>query len=97
MPVAVGDRVRLAVAGSSLVRAASYLYGAPLLGLLAAAALAYLPAGDGNDAVGVIWALTGLAAGGLAGAALARRDACFRGMTPTITGPAPRDRELTST
>ena len=81
--VRVGERVVLGLEDGRLLRAAGYLYGLPLAGLLAASGLAFL-AGIDSDALVVAFALSGLAAGATLGRTLVRRDACVRRLMPTI-------------
>ncbi len=88
LQVAPGDRVELSVADRSLLRAACYVYGAPLLGLLLASALVHLLSEASNDWVALSWGTVGLFAGAAAGRVLARRDACVSGLRPTVCGRA---------
>ena len=88
LELAPGDRVELSVAHGSLLRAACYVYGAPLLGLLLASGLVHLLAEASNDWAALSWAVLGLGAGAAAGRVLARRDACVRGLKPVVSGLA---------
>ena len=79
----VGDRVRLELAGESVLRAAGLVYGLPLGGALAGAGLAWWSgAGDAGAALAAL-------AGGLAGIATGRRrlrrEACLRQFRPLVT------------
>lgn len=83
-PVVAGQRVTLVLGESSLIRAALYLYGAPLLGILLGAGISQALLQTSNDAVSLVSAAIGLGAGGWAGAFLARRDACMADIKPAI-------------
>lgn len=79
----VGDRVRLELAGESVLRAAGLVYGLPLGGALAGAGLAWWSgAGDAGAALAAL-------AGGMAGIATGRRrlrrEACLRQFRPLVT------------
>lgn len=86
-----GQTVHLAISGRSLLRGSIYLYGVPLLGLLAGSAVSMLlpAAGDGTA---LLAAALGLIAGGLAAAVLARRDRCLASLTPSIVAPSLAER-----
>ena len=84
-PVRPGQTVTLTMGGRSLLRGSLYLYGMPLFGLLAGTTLAALLR-PGSDAHALLAAALGLAAGGLLGGQLTRRDGCLRSVTPTIAG-----------
>lgn len=88
LKLAAGERVKLSLTGASLLRAAFYAYGAPLLGLLLASGLVYLLAAASNDAVAVLWALGGMGGGAAVGGYMARRDACINALAPTVSGRA---------
>ena len=88
LQVAPGDRVELSVANRSLIRAACYVYGAPLLGLLLASGFVHLSSEAPNDWVALLWGMVGLGAGAAAGRVLARRDTCVNGLRPTVSGRA---------
>lgn len=79
----VGDRVRLELAADNVLRAAGLVYGWPLCGALAGAALAWwLGAGDAGA---VLAAATGGLAGIAAGRLRLRREDCLRQFTPLVT------------
>ena len=75
-----GDTVRLSLAPNNVLRAAVIVYGWPLLGAAAAAALAYL-AGLG-DAGAAMAAVLGLGTG--LGLARRRLRGCLRDFTPEV-------------
>lgn len=77
-----GDRVRIALAQSSVLRAALIVYATPLAGALTATLLAYAFAF--GEVVAIVAALAGLAAGiGLAKLRLAGTD-CMQEFTPVV-------------
>ena len=85
MHLGEGDRVQLTLAPASVLRAAIVVYGFPLLGALAAAALAYgLSLGDLGAALA---ALAGIGAGMLVGRRRLRRTQCLREFLPTAVRP----------
>jgi sigma-E factor negative regulatory protein RseC len=84
LSVSVGQRVTLALGESSLMRAALYLYGAPLLGLLLGAGISQAVLQSANDTVSLAAGAAGLAVGACAGAVLSRRDACMADIRPSI-------------
>ena len=88
LEIAVGERVTLSLKPSDLARAALFLYGLPLGGLLLASGLAFLVLEDPSDATALAWASVGLATGIVAGGVRARRDPCLSRLRPTISGRA---------
>ncbi|NIL93014.1 MAG: hypothetical protein GTO71_00895 [Woeseiaceae bacterium] len=78
----VDDRVELSLAPDNLLRAAFIVYGLPMIGAIAGAAIAYAAAlGDQGAAV---LALLGLGGGLLLSRWRLRRAACLRRFTPRI-------------
>jgi sigma-E factor negative regulatory protein RseC len=79
----VGDRVQIELRADNVLRGAGLVYGLPLGGALAGAALAWWS--GGGDAVAALAA----AAGALAGVAAAhwrlRHETCLRQFTPLVT------------
>ncbi|NOX70991.1 MAG: SoxR reducing system RseC family protein [Gammaproteobacteria bacterium] len=88
LTVAAGDRVTLSLAPTDLVRAALFVYGAPLGGLLLFSGSAYLLIDPLADALALGFAIFGLLAGGFVGRTLARRGGCVSRMLPSISGYA---------
>ena len=81
--LAEGDVVNIELAPGNVLRAALLVYGLPLAGAAAGAALAYAFAlGDAGAALA---ALGGLAAGAAAGRHRVRRDSCLARYTPTLS------------
>lgn len=79
----VGDRVRLELTADNVLRAAGLVYGLPLCGALAGAAVAWwFGAGDTGAA---LTATTGGLAGIVAGRLRLRRENCLRQFTPLVT------------
>ena len=80
--IAIGDNVTVTLAPRNILAAASIVYGWPLIGAAAGAAVAYWA--SYGDAVAAISALAGL----MAGAVLVRRrlnaSQCLRQFTPQI-------------
>jgi sigma-E factor negative regulatory protein RseC len=80
--LAEGDVVNIELAPGNVLRAALLVYGLPLAGAAAGAALAFAAAlGDAGAAA---MALAGLAAGAVAGRRRLRDDACVARFTPTL-------------
>ena len=79
----VGDRVRLELAGESVLRAAGLVYGLPLAGALAGAGLAWWS--GAGDAGAALAALAGGVAGIATGRRRLRREACLRQFRPLVT------------
>jgi sigma-E factor negative regulatory protein RseC len=78
-----GDIVSIELAPGKVLRAALIVYGLPLAGGAAGAALAYaLALGDAGAAAS---AICGLLAGALGGRRRLRNDACLARFTPTVT------------
>lgn len=83
MKLQAGDEVLIELAPDSVLRAASIVYGAPLVGMLIAGGISYLAhMTDGQSAL--------VLAGGIIGGACIshwrlRRRNCLRQFTPTIT------------
>jgi len=81
--LAEGDVVSIRLAPGNVLRAALLVYGLPLAGAAAGAALAYAFAlGDAGAAVA---ALGGLAAGVATGRRRLRDDSCLARLTPTLS------------
>jgi len=80
--IKVADVVELSLAPDNVLRAAAIVYGIPLVGALAGAALAYgYRAGEAGAAIS---ALLGLAVGLVISRQRLRRADCLRRFTPTI-------------
>lgn len=78
-----GDKVGLQLAPESILRASVFVYGIPLLGAVAAAAVAYgLSLGELGSAFA---AIAGLGAGLAVSRRRLRRADCLREFTPTVT------------
>lgn len=78
-----GDDVRVELAPRNALEAALVVYGLPLAGAVAGAAVAY---GFGaGDAWGVLSAGLGVAVGLVAGRRRLRRETCLRRFTPVVT------------
>ena len=84
-----GDTVCLELAPGNVLAAALVVYGIPLAGAAAGAALAFgLGLGDAGAA---LMALGGLCAGALAGRRRLQRADCLARFTPTVARPATTD------
>ena len=83
LDVRAGDRVRLELAGDSVLRAAGLVYGLPLSGALAGAALAWWS--GAGDAAAALAALAGAVVGVATGRRRLHREACLRQFTPVVT------------
>ena len=79
----VGDRVRLEIAGTSVLRAAGLVYGLPLGGALLGAGLAWWS--GAGDAAAALAALAGALAGISAGRRRLRRETCLQQFRPVVT------------
>ncbi|MBT8103113.1 MAG: SoxR reducing system RseC family protein [Gammaproteobacteria bacterium] len=80
--VSRGDEVRMELAPSNILKASLIVYGLPLSGAVAGAALAYIASwGDFYAAVG---ALIGIVAGIVLARARLQRASCLQQFTPTI-------------
>jgi sigma-E factor negative regulatory protein RseC len=86
--IATGDKVSLSLAPRDLARAAIFAYGAPLVGLLFAAGVAYLVVDPLSDLWALVFSVSGLLAGGVTGRILVRRDECASHLSPTIVALA---------
>ena len=87
--VAAGDTVTIDIPGKSLLAAAAIVYGLPLSGAAAGAAIAYLT-GTG-DAATALGSLAGMAAGfAVSRRRLAQTD-CLTRFVPTVSGRAVDD------
>jgi positive regulator of sigma E activity len=82
MAVAINDDVEVSLAPDNILRAALIVYGMPLSGALAGAALAYAAGFGDEGAVGA--ALLGLGAGLAIGRYRLRQADCLRRFTPVI-------------
>jgi positive regulator of sigma E activity len=80
-----GDRVRLTLAPSQLLRAALLAYGLPLGGIIVALGVAWYLNQSLDDRSAIVLALGGLAAGILFGRYYLNRDSCLRNLVPTVT------------
>jgi sigma-E factor negative regulatory protein RseC len=77
-----GDEVRIELAPSNLLQASLVVYGAPLVGAVVAAALAYL-SGLG-DLPASLAALAGIIGGLLVARRRLQKSGCLRRFTPTV-------------
>jgi positive regulator of sigma E activity len=84
-----GDRVWLDLDSQGLLEAAFVAYGAPMAGILIAAAAAYI-AGL-SDLQAVLATLLGGVTGAVAGRIYLRRRGCLRRMTPRVAGRCPAE------
>lgn len=85
--VHVGDRVRITLAQSSVLRAALIVYGTPLAGALTLTLLAYLL--DFRESVAIVAALVGLAVGIVAAKLRLGTTACMQEFTPVVVETLP--------
>ena len=83
-----GDEVRLALEPAHLLRATMLVYGLPLLGIVLSLTAGWLISRPLSDAVAVIYAVAGLAAGLYAGRRLLSRHECLTQFIPSIEGRA---------
>lgn len=82
LDIAVDDVVEISLAPDNILRAAAIVYGLPMLGAIAGAAIAYvLVLGDAAAAVA---ALLGLGAGLAIGRWRLRQTNCLRRFTPSV-------------
>jgi sigma-E factor negative regulatory protein RseC len=86
LALVAGDRVSLALDGTSILRGALLAYGAPLAGLLAAVAITSLANSAVSDPVAAMIATLGLVAGWAVGKWRLGRQRCLRRFQPTIAG-----------
>jgi len=84
MDIQEGDDVRIELAPDNVLQASLIVYGLPLMGAVAGAAIAYV-AGAG-DLGAALAALAGTAVGITAGHMRLRQAACLRRFTPTVAG-----------
>jgi sigma-E factor negative regulatory protein RseC len=82
-----GDQVWLDLASRDLLHAALVAYGAPLAGMLVAAAAVYLAAV--SDLQAILATLLGGFVGAVGGRTYLHRRGCLRSMTPRVTGHCP--------
>ena len=80
--IRAGDRVRLRLAPRNLLKAASWVYGLPLLASLAAAAVAF--AVNATDTIAAAAALLGCAAGLAVSYRRLRAAGCLRSLEPAV-------------
>ncbi|MFQ5546921.1 MAG: SoxR reducing system RseC family protein [Woeseia sp.] len=80
-----GDKVRLTLAPAQLLRAAVFAYGLPLLGVIAALAVAWFIYGAIDDGSAVVLAMAGLLAGALSGRYFLNQDRCLKNLVPTVS------------
>ena len=81
--LAEGDIVSIRLAPGNVLLAALIVYGLPLAGAAAAAALAY--AVSLGDAAAALMALAGLVSGAMIGRRRLRDDTCLARFTPTVS------------
>lgn len=79
-----GDRVQLTLAPSELLRATMFVYGLPLAGIVLMLVAGWLVMSPLSDAQGIALAVTGLAAGLLAGRWRLHRRDCLKQFVPKI-------------
>lgn len=84
LQLVAGDVVQLSLSSTTLLRAAFYVYGLPLAGIVAALATVWLIQGPPGDGVAVSVAAAGLAAGWLGGRSLLRGNRCLQQFQPEI-------------
>jgi len=82
LDIAEDDVVEIALAPDNLLRAAAIVYGLPMLGAVAAAAVAY--AFSLGDAAAAVAALSGLVFGFAVGRWRLRRASCLRRFVPSV-------------
>jgi sigma-E factor negative regulatory protein RseC len=82
LEVAVHDDVEISMAPDNILRAAVIVYGIPMLGALAGAALAYASSLGDSGAAGA--ALAGLGAGLVISRLQLQQASCLRRFTPAI-------------
>jgi sigma-E factor negative regulatory protein RseC len=80
--IQAGDRVRLRLAPRHLLKAASWVYGLPLVASLAAAAIAFTV--NATDTITGASALLGFAAGLTVSYRRLRAADCLRGLEPAV-------------
>ncbi|MFQ6004626.1 MAG: SoxR reducing system RseC family protein [Woeseia sp.] len=80
-----GDKVRLTLAPAQLLRAAVFAYGLPLVGVIAALAVAWVINGAIDDGSAVVLAIAGLLAGALSGRYFLNQDRCLKNLVPTVS------------
>ncbi|HSM30114.1 MAG TPA: SoxR reducing system RseC family protein [Woeseiaceae bacterium] len=83
LELAEGDVVDIRLAPGNVLLAALIVYGLPLAGAAAAAALAYMA--SLGDAAAAAMALAGLVSGALIGRRRLRGDSCLARFTPTVS------------
>lgn len=83
LDVRVGDRVRLELAGDSVLQAAGLVYGLPMGGALVGAGLAWWS--GAGDAAAALAALAGAVVGVATGRHRLHRESCLRQFTPVVT------------
>ena len=83
-----GDVVRLTLEPSHLLRAATLVYGLPLLGMVLSLSAGWLVSRPLTDPAAILYAAAGLAAGLYAGRRLLGRHDCLTQFLPSIEGKA---------
>ncbi|MBT8087190.1 MAG: SoxR reducing system RseC family protein [Gammaproteobacteria bacterium] len=90
MEIHAGDEVRIELAPGNLLQASWLVYGLPLTGAVATAAVAYLL--KLGDLAAAIAAIIGVAAGALFARSRLRETTCLHEFTPTIVERLPSAR-----
>ncbi len=81
-----GDEVRLTLEPSHLLRASLLVYGLPLAGIILMLVAGWLISRPLSDPEAIVYAITGLAAGLLAGRWQLNRRDCLKQFIPKIEG-----------
>ena len=81
-----GDKVTLALRGTSLLQATLLAYGLPLAGTLLLLTCGIIFWSPLTDAAGILLAVTGLVGGNLLSHRILRRMPCTRRFVPTVSG-----------
>ena len=85
MDLKVGDEVKLTLAPSHLLRAATLAYGLPLCAVIIALGAAWFMNRALNDVAAVFVAIGALIAGVLLGRQFLNRDGCLKNFVPTVS------------
>lgn len=95
LKVREGDRVRLSLGSSHLLKATFLAYGLPLFGLVAATGTGWLLFGPLSDATAIVFAVAGLLTGVIVGRRHLQRDHCLMHFVPTIAEHVGTRRRIT--
>ena len=80
-----GDKVKLTLSPSNLLRAALLAYGLPLGGIIIALGMAWFLKQTLDDRLAVLLAIGGLVGGILVGRYLLNKDGCLKNLVPSIS------------